>query len=387
MQTCKRCFSWLPSWDSLLSYNTVKIVAIRDRRLGLLHYFFMLCIVGYIVGYVIVYDKRYLKLEAPVGSVRMSLLSPQNRGETPPPASELPYCLQMQKQYNGWKNHRCLYWDEALVVFPPTEASAMFITTRVTNITEHLDNCTLDSNTCKYIADSVNTSTIAAIENFTLLIDHSVYTSQLGIQANSEELPGCLLGPNGKEMVDPFKEDSIGRAGAQDIIHLSVLLEAAGINSLDTVSPSNSSRSKRYDGVVLLVFITYSNTYTYDTRKLRYQYTVKMVEDTKYKVVQPVYTKQIDVRAIWNRHGIRLLVLQVGMLGAFDFETMLLSFVSGLGLLAVATLVVDTIAIRLLPKSSRIYKRYKYLETPEYNSLEGEDIGNEEEKVAINRPV
>jgi hypothetical protein len=40
--------------------------------------------------------------------------------------------------------------------------------------------------------------------------------------------------------------------------------------------------------------------------------------------------------------------------------------VSGLGLLAVATLVVDTIAMRLLPKASKVYKRYKFLETPDY---------------------
>jgi hypothetical protein len=77
---------------------------------------------------------------------------------------------------------------------------------------------------------------------------------------------------------------------------------------------------------------------------------------------------------IWNRHGIRLLFLSVGSLGKFDFQTLLLTvrswafaaltehgpnshsspfpprvmqFVSGIGLLAVATLVVDVIAVRV----------------------------------------
>jgi hypothetical protein len=52
----------------------------------------------------------------------------------------------------------------------------------------------------------------------------------------------------------------------------------------------------RDDGIVLLLFIKYSNTYTYNTNNLRYEYTVKQVEDTKFKVVQPVYTKQVDTR-------------------------------------------------------------------------------------------
>ncbi len=33
-----------------------------------------------------------------------------------------------------------------------------------------------------------------------LLFDHSMYTSELGIQANSEELPGELLDSHGNEI-------------------------------------------------------------------------------------------------------------------------------------------------------------------------------------------
>jgi hypothetical protein len=40
-------------------------------------------------------------------------------------------------------------------------------------------------------------------------------------------------------------------------------------------------------------------------------------------------------------------------------------FVSGLGLLAVATLIVDIIAMRVMP-GKETYRHYKYLETPEY---------------------
>jgi hypothetical protein len=43
-----------------------------------------------------------------------------------------------------------------------------------------------------------------------LLIDHSVYTSAVGIQANSLDLPGRLLGPKGHEVKDPYPGDTIG---------------------------------------------------------------------------------------------------------------------------------------------------------------------------------
>jgi hypothetical protein len=90
-------------WDSLLSYKTVKIISIRDskliyiqsssytdlyskidfhsyciyfsdiERLGLLHYFFMFLIFVYVVGWTIVWQKRYLITAAPIGSIRLSL--------------------------------------------------------------------------------------------------------------------------------------------------------------------------------------------------------------------------------------------------------------------------------------------------------------------------
>ncbi len=52
-----------------------QVVRIMDKRVGLLYYFFLLGIVGYIAGYTILFQHRYLKLETPIGSVRTSLMS------------------------------------------------------------------------------------------------------------------------------------------------------------------------------------------------------------------------------------------------------------------------------------------------------------------------
>lgn len=47
-------------------------------------------------------------------------------------------------------------------------------------------------------------------------------------------------------------------------------LKAAGVTSLDQPSGANNSISMRYDGIVLIVFITYSNTFTYSLKNLQY---------------------------------------------------------------------------------------------------------------------
>jgi len=346
-------------------------VQIRDKRLGILHYLFILLIIAYIVGWTIFYEKRYLLLDSPVGSIRTSLQSAQTKGLIPPPPSQLPYCwLPNQTQYHNFPNLNCSYWDENFVVYPIVEQTAMFITTRV-DISEQTlfpPGCSLDDNTCTYQpSDDQQSIYIGNIEHFTLLLDHSMYVNGLGLQANSLQLPGSILDSHGKEIHKLPINNSVGHEGAQDILDVSVLIHASGVFSLDNPSGANASRSMRNDGIVLLFFITYSNTYSYSTNNMRYQYTIKRVLNTKFKAVEPVFTKNITTRVLWDRHGIRIIFLQVGRLGVFDFQTLLLTFVSGLGLLAAATFVVDFLAFRIMP-SKQLYYKYKYKETPEMHA-------------------
>eukprot|EP01089_Gocevia_fonbrunei_P006354 TRINITY_DN1699_c0_g1_i1.p1 TRINITY_DN1699_c0_g1~~TRINITY_DN1699_c0_g1_i1.p1 ORF type:complete len:391 (-),score=50.34 TRINITY_DN1699_c0_g1_i1:72-1244(-) len=371
------CCSWFPvlHWDSILSYSTVKIVQIRDKRLGILHYLFMLLIIGYIVGFTVLYQKRYLHLATPVGSVRVSLQSPQTKGLLPPPPEDIPYCLTgNHTSYNGFETFQCLYWDENLAVYPIVEQTAMFVTTRVTISEQNLEptGCEMSDNHCHYVVNGTAIDYfIASIEKFTLLIDHSMYVDVLGIQANSQDLPGELLNSDGDEMHNLPINNTVGVKGHADILDLSVVLQAAGLNTFDGPSNANRELSTRDNGLVVLIFITYSNTYTFDTNNIRYQYTVKIVDDTKFKAQQSIYTKTQEEIVVWNRHGLRIIFLQVGELGKFDFQVLLLTFVAGLGLLAVSTFIVDFLAIRILPSTKKLYKQFKYLETPEYNETRG----------------
>ncbi|GAM19547.1 hypothetical protein SAMD00019534_027220 [Acytostelium subglobosum LB1] len=341
-------------WDKLLEYQTVKVVKIRDKRLGILHLLFMLGIVIYIIVGTIILQKRYLATENPIGSIRATLLAPKYRNPTP------PYCTSSgNSTYNGYPTYECEYWDESLVLYPSTSDTSMFISTRVeSEIQKTVNNCQFTSPTCTYATYNQSLFYIPDIENFTIMLDHTVSAPNLGIQYNARQLPGRLLNSSGHVWTPPAP-NVVGVQSQYDIMTVGTCLAAAGIYNLDGPSLSNASRSMRDDGVILLVFITYSNTYTYNTNNFRYTYQFKVIKDTKFKAEEPIFTTDVNNRYVFDRHGVKMLFIQTGSIGKFDFQTMLLTFVSGIGLVTVSTIFVDILAVRLLPQK-RLYAQYKY---------------------------
>lgn len=92
-----------------MAYTTVKVVAVDDVCLGLLHYIFMALIFVYIIMYQVFYSNAYVDLEVPVGTVRMSLQGPTDESGGFPcdpqrpephcnydftPVEDIPYCTQ-----------------------------------------------------------------------------------------------------------------------------------------------------------------------------------------------------------------------------------------------------------------------------------------------------
>jgi len=308
---------------------------------------------------------KYLIEVTPSGSIRMSLLQPPKRS----PSKSLPYCFSNSSiDRNGFHNYNCTYWDENFVLHPTVEDHDVFCTTRVSVTNEELD-CDLFDYGCQYKTVDASNLYIADIEKFTLLIDHTLYADfgSSVIQKNAFLLSGKLIDIDNKP-VELKAPNQIGVVNKSDIIELGVIMKAAGFNSLDDISDVNSTLTYRNSGVVFLLYITYSNMKTYDLNNIEYTISARRVDLTKFKAIQSIFSKNISTgRVLWNRHGIRIIVLQTGKLGKFDFQTMLLTFVSGIGLIAVSSTIVDILATKILP-GRKIYYKIKYQDTEKIKS-------------------
>jgi hypothetical protein len=56
---------------------------------------------------------------------------------------------------------------------------------------------------------------------------------------------------------------------------------------------------------------------------------------------------------VYNRHGIRLVFRQIGEIGIFNTQILLVNLVTAMGLIAVATTVVDLLMLNILPQKER----------------------------------
>jgi hypothetical protein len=94
----------------------------------------------------------------------------------------------------------------------------------------------------------------------------------------------------------------------------------------------------------------------------RYWYTVDHVKESEFKAYEIIRGTVVDeestTRTRNNRHGIRIVFRQVGEIGAFDFQTTMINLVVALGLLGLATTMVDVMMVYVLPQKD-VYAKAK----------------------------
>lgn len=153
------------------------------------------------------------------------------------------------------------------------------------------------------------------------------------------------------------------------MLTVGTLLRAADVD-LDKMSVSEGE-SLRNSGVIIFVFLDYQNSLSINpfNKETRYTIHAEMMKDTEYKAVQTVYTKHLEnERVKYDRHGVHFVFIQTGSLVKFNFQVLLLSFVSGMGLIAVSTTIVDFIGTKLLG-SKAVVNNLKYRTTANLSQL------------------
>lgn len=138
----------------------------------------------------------------------------------------------------------------------------------------------------------------------------------------------------------------------------------------------DKNESLRSSGAIIFVFLDYQNSVSINpfNKDVRYTIRAELMSDTEFKAVQSVYTKSLEKsRVIYNRHGVHFVFVQTGQLVRFSFQVLLLSFVSGIGLITVSTTVVDFIATYLL-NTKDVVTTLKYKTTTNFAALNDDDI-------------
>lgn len=333
-------------WDEILSYETPRITVIRDKKLAAFYYLCVFMVITWL-AVAVFYQKRYMIFEQPVGSIRLSMQSPQTRNSSfVLEGCEIP----------------CKYWDENLAVYPAIENNAVFLSTRVTNTSKHYNKTTN-----RYDAIDSSTFHIANVEQFTLLVDHSMYTS--------------FASANGREL------NGYSKRGKMDILSIEEILDTINVKLEDLSGADSTHQSTlRHIGCVILIDIEYSNLDMFNPSKITYRYKITLIPDTKFKIDQTIYTKSIDNIVVWNRYGIRIIFQQSGRIGKFDFATLLISFVSGIGLVTVVSFVINWGVIKYFKPCRIQWKNEVYVDAyrasgPHHSKLEFRDSLEDESDI------
>ncbi|CAG8486619.1 1711_t:CDS:2 [Ambispora gerdemannii] len=244
--------------DGLFSYETFKIVKVQDKRLGAIYRSFQVAIFAYII-YTIISQQGYFKKEPPVpGAVRISL-------EAPRTFSDSPYC-------NGQK---CVFWGANEIQYPNDGAGVALFSTRVKvkkyDPPENCDflnpsgaNCIFDPKKSNYTSP-IPFAYIANIENYTMMIEHSIRGQVTSIGLRNGLMDGELVNTKGvtvKKWTNKTRVADYPNADG-DIMTIGELLAAAGADlEAPSTAPGADRAAKetyRSSGIVIVIVIQYKN--------------------------------------------------------------------------------------------------------------------------------
>ena len=362
-----------PQQKMLYSYNTPIYARVKSAKLGLLRWIFSSLILIYILGYSMLYRGGYLQSESPIGTVRFSVQHPGHLPNNQPchdpfqencilhlhASKDLSYCSENPTPREHKKFH-CRHLDatETITVFE----KSVLIATRITEYIQERTCLFTNPNKCTQLwktkTSKEQTYFIGDVDDLTLVLDHAIDTPTLGITAASRTSPkGMLISTNDvmcQNLVQQNAPCEIAptlHTSGLDVFQLSTLIQLATEGgTLDETTSFASNHSLRYTGMVLVVLIEYSNFIPLYgvSNTVTYHYKLKFIKGTGAKHMHQQYLTDSNERILQKRHGVLMVVKFAGSLHAFDWQTCLVTLTTSLALLAVATTIVDGLALYIL---------------------------------------
>ncbi|XP_057295438.1 P2X purinoceptor 4-like [Hydractinia symbiolongicarpus] len=386
----------------ILHYETVKIVDIKNKKVGALYRFIQLVILAYIIGYVIVYKKGYQEVSDCISSVSTKLKG----------TAYVDFKDFYSPLFQGIQ-----VYDPADYVIPAQENNAFFVMTNMIitpnqtqskcpedpkfkdNLCTTKDDCEAlvpvkngngvrtgecvksDRNSSIHVCEiygwcpteidelpmpgynfSHSIPLLDLAKDFTVLLKNQVSFPKFDVQRrniithnNSNYLKNCTHGPDNR-LCPIFKLSDIVSACGENFTHVAYQGASFGIivnwdcnldHSIDSCLPSY--RFKRLDDPTVPIAPGYNFRYA--------QHYVQ--NNSRYRILTKAY-------------GLKFEILVHGKAGKFSPVPLFTNLGAGLALLGIASIWCDFIVMYLL-KKRKVYKEHKYLKIEDDTPVHSED--------------
>jgi P2X purinoceptor 4 len=405
-EKCKEGCRW--AWTSFVSaafeYDTPKIVHIKNKKVGFMNRIVQLGIIGYIVGYGIIYQKGYQKTGSVVGTVTTKMKG--------------AYLFRNLSDFVGCEDYfpeDFVVYDPADYVIPPQEPDSFFVMTNmwvtcgqkygICPEENKIFPCTNDAdceeghvpiggngpNTgqCNQTTGSCNIRAWCPVENensnitrqhprinasnFTVLIKNSIrYPSLLPEQrkrnilpVDSDYLKNCTFSPHSRQSL------------YCPILSLGYIVEH--IQDHD-----NNFTILSTQGGVVGIEIAWNCDLDWKLEKCNPKYSFRRLDDPNvalsagfnFRFARYHLDDGVQTRTLYKAYGILFKVITTGRGGMFDFTTLVLKIGSMIALLGIAVVISDVVVLYVLKKRS-YYRDNKYQQvTDEASDQEYEVVNN-----------
>jgi len=374
----------------LLHYETVKIIDIKNKKVGALYRFIQLIIISYVIGYVIVYKKGYQEFDVAISTVTTKL-----KGTTYVDFGKFNSTL-----FNGIR-----IYDPSDYVIPPQETDAVFVMTNmILTPKQSQSNCPEDSKFkdvhCKKDSDcpkmvpvkngnGVRTGKCVPSDRNSSMTVCEIYgwcpteVDKLPMPNNNFSDTVPLL--DGTKYSTMLVKNQISfpkfRAIRNNIIQFndSTYLKRCHYNAdTDPLCPifnledivsscGDNYTDVAYQGAIYGIIIEWDCNLDHSIDECLPKYQFKRLDDVNspispgYNFRYADYYVQEDTRyrVLTKAYGIKFELLVHGKAGKFNVIPLLTNLGAGMALLGIATVWCDFIVMYLLKKRN-VYREHKY---------------------------
>ncbi|KAF8791792.1 P2X purinoceptor 4-like isoform X1 [Argiope bruennichi] len=378
----------------LFEYYTPKIVLIKNIKVGILNRFVQLAIISYIIGYAIIYNKGYQDFSTIESSVTSKVKG-------------IAYTNYSESEFNDLIPNIDVYrriWDTADYIVPPSENNAFFVITNIViTANQTQGQCPEDPEVSKCSSDR------NCIPGTSIITGNGVYTGKCVTSDQNSTLKVCeiygwcpverdinplkdnraLLSSTKnftvliKNFVD-FPKFKIRRRNIPDYYDDKYLKHCnyhpvddplCPIFVLKDIVPGNYDEIA-VKGAAMAIIIDWQCDFDYSESKCYPKYQFRRLDENS--PISPGLNFRYahyygnSERTLYKAYGIKFIVMTQGRGGKFSIVPLLLNIGSGLGLLAVATILCDIVVLYIV-KKKYLYKSVKYqsvAEGTENNNLQ-----------------